>query len=135
MAIKSRTSLNRKNVLLTEELPEDEEIEERTIGCALTDLNQHLEVEVLPNFDHGEESYEIPLPLPNSIEEIWGEFQESRGNDVKVGDLIAGPFIAGNHRPIYCWQQMRPPSSFPICSWQPNAFSGVLRYLVFRIEF
>lgn len=63
--------------VLTGELPSVEEIEEKTIGYALIDLDLYIEIVNLLDFEYGNKCYKISLPTSNFTTEARCELQQS----------------------------------------------------------
>lgn len=67
----------RKRTFLVGDVHDDEEVEAKTAGCALTDLIEYPELHVDAYFDYGEDSYELLLPNPDFDSEDHTELRES----------------------------------------------------------
>lgn len=82
------------HALLTKETTQDEEEEDKIADCSIVDLHQYPEAEVFPNFDYGDNLYEIPLPIPGDWNEVQGELQQSTGEWCNIStdtDWPSGP--------------------------------------------
>lgn len=66
--------------LMVEDSMEDEQVAERTTGCALSEPLHYPEVELALEYDYGEGCYQIPWPALLDI--VRGELPESRKSDV-----------------------------------------------------
>lgn len=62
---------------MTEDTYKDNE--EHTTGCALSEPLDYPGIYFDPEYDNGEECYEMPLPLTNSSNIVRGEFSKRRG--------------------------------------------------------
>lgn len=67
---------------LTEDSPKDDNIEERTTGCAMTELLTYPVVKLDPKYDYGEKCYEVPLFTIYTSETVQANFQKVGEADV-----------------------------------------------------
>lgn len=68
---------DKKTTLLASALPEDDEIADKIAGFAF--LEALPELHAHPEFDYGDECYEIPPPTADISNEVHGELQQNWG--------------------------------------------------------